>query len=76
MTPYQSELERAFEPARSGKYTGLYGLIQQVVKKGYSGRQIIGRTLRRQLLELMANSRWALSENALKPKSDIQGGGS
>jgi hypothetical protein len=62
MEPNLTALERAFELARSGKFSTLQPLIHAMRKEGYSDYQLYGPLLRQQLRELMGAS------SASKPK--------
>jgi hypothetical protein len=53
MEAYKTELERAFELARSGKYPDVTIVIQQLKSEGYSGNQVVGKSLRLQLALLI-----------------------
>jgi hypothetical protein len=50
-------LERAFQLARSGKVSGLSGIVKALRREGYSGDQIEGPALKRQLTGLMKTAR-------------------
>jgi hypothetical protein len=52
-----SALERAFELAKSGQVEGVKQLIARLKREGYDQRQVDGRYLRRQLADLMRESR-------------------
>lgn len=53
MDPNKTTLERAFELARSGKYTSVSDLKRDVVAEGYAKNQLDGLALGRQLLQLI-----------------------
>jgi hypothetical protein len=57
MSHRPTELERAFTLARSGDYEGLDAVRKQLKAEGYSGHQIEGPTLVRQLRELCLASK-------------------
>lgn len=50
-------LERAFELARSGECHGTDEIRKRLNAEGYSGQQVTGPTLLRQLRELCAQAR-------------------
>jgi hypothetical protein len=52
-------LERAFELARTGKYSGIQELRQVLKNEGYAQGQIDGPALGRQLREIMRKSKLA-----------------
>ena len=53
MDPNVTALERAFQLARTGQYLGVAEIKQQLTLEGYSDSQIMGRTLFRQLREII-----------------------
>jgi len=53
----KTALERAFELAKSGKYSSLGELRRVVSKEGYISAQLEGRALGRQLVELIRRSK-------------------
>ena len=55
----KTELERAFELARSGEYLNVSDLVKKLNSEGYSGYQIEGKSLKLQIALLI--------EKALKP---------
>jgi hypothetical protein len=55
-----SELERAFELARTGEYLNTSQIRDQVRKEGFSGTQIEGASLRNQLNEICRKAGSAL----------------
>lgn len=57
MKPHLTALERAFELARSGKYTSITDLKRDLASEGYAANQIEGFSLSRQLRELMMAAR-------------------
>lgn len=57
MDPNKTTLERAFELARSGKYTQVSDLKRDVIAEGYVKNQLDGQALSRQLLQLIRASR-------------------
>jgi hypothetical protein len=59
MNPHISPLERAFELARSGKFSTVAEIKKQMVKESVSTAQVTGISLTRQLSALMraANGR-------------------
>ena len=52
MTDRPTPLERAFQLARGGQFSGLGGVMDQLKAEGFSVSQIEGRSLRRQLQAL------------------------
>ena len=52
----KTTLERAFELARSGKCIGLADLIYCLATEGYDRKQIRGRELKGQLLNLIRSA--------------------
>jgi hypothetical protein len=57
MNPNTSTLERAFELAKSGRYSSLYDIEREISKEGYRKEQLEGRTLRAQLKALIDAAR-------------------
>ncbi len=55
----KTELERAFELARSGEFSNVRDLVNKLKLEGYSGYQIEGKSLQLQIAILI--------ENAMKP---------
>ena len=55
-------LERAFELARSGKYSGLQELRTVLKNEGYAQGQVDGPSLGRLLREIMRKSKAAADE--------------
>jgi hypothetical protein len=53
MTP----LERAFELAASGRFMTIEQLITALSREGYETRQVYGKTLKKQLSNLMSAAR-------------------
>lgn len=49
-------LERAFELAKSGRFSSVGQVRKQVDYEGYDGRQLSGATLHRQLRQLLSKS--------------------
>ena len=49
MTDRPTSLERAFQLARGGQFSGLGAVMDQLKAEGFSVSQIEGRSLRRQL---------------------------
>jgi arginine repressor len=54
MKPNTTAIERAFEIAKSGRFTTTSDLKRALSAEGYSTEQITGSTLMRQLRALMA----------------------
>jgi hypothetical protein len=50
-------LERAFQMARSGRFSKVADLIRSLEREGYSGSQVVGPVLRRQLFNLIKAAR-------------------
>lgn len=59
MDPDTSPLERAFELARSGRYSSMSELKQAVAAEGYATNQITGHFLARQLKEVITDAKRA-----------------
>jgi hypothetical protein len=55
--PNVSDLERAFQLARSGRYASLEEIRKRLRSEGYSDKQIIGKGLTKQLLALIHAAR-------------------
>jgi hypothetical protein len=55
----KTAIERAFDLARSGTYLKIHDIIRKLKHEGYVNDQILGPTLKKQLL--------ALIEHAKKP---------
>ena len=53
MEPNTSALERAFQLARAGRHTSVDAIRKQLQKEGYTTTQLFGRTLHKQLRELI-----------------------
>lgn len=53
----QTALERAFELARSGECHGTDEIRKRLNAEGYSGQQVTGPTLLRQLRDLCAKAK-------------------
>jgi hypothetical protein len=52
-----TSMERAFHLARSGKFTTITEVLTTLDREGYSGSQIQGPLLRRQLTDLIKAAR-------------------
>jgi hypothetical protein len=50
-------LERAFEPARSGRFASVEAIKKQMKAEGFSVQQITGSSLSRQLVALIRAAR-------------------
>jgi hypothetical protein len=59
MDQKMTALERAFQLARSGQVAGLTEIVTSLNREGYSGSQIEGRLLKRQLADLIKAARKA-----------------
>jgi hypothetical protein len=64
MDQKMTALERAFQLARSGSVAGLTEIISSLNREGYSGSQIEGRLLKRQLADLIKAARKASLDSA------------
>jgi hypothetical protein len=64
MDQKMTALERAFQLARSGSVAGLTEIISALNREGYSGSQIEGRLLKRQLADLIKAARKASLDSA------------
>jgi hypothetical protein len=64
MNQSQSELERAFELARSGNFTTVDGIRRHLRRERYSGDQLMGKALMTQLQDMMKAARKAEPSNA------------
>jgi hypothetical protein len=64
MDQKMTALERAFQLARSGSVAGLTEIISTLNREGYSGSQIEGRLLKRQLADLIKAARKASLDSA------------
>lgn len=53
MKPHTTSLERAFELARSGRYLTMDHIRTKLKAEGYDFRQLEGRVLSKQLVEIM-----------------------
>ena len=53
----KTTLEKAFELARSGKYLTVDEIIYRLKFEGYGAQQIEGKALKKQLLQLIKESR-------------------
>ena len=62
MDPHVNAVERAFQLAKTGRYPTVEAIKQQLKKEGYLQHYIEGRTLTRQLTEIIrANSQAPVS---------------
>ncbi|WP_189426974.1 hypothetical protein [Devosia pacifica] len=57
MDPNKTTLERAFELAKSGRYTTNGEIKQVLAQEGYTASQITGPALMRQLRQILIDSR-------------------
>jgi hypothetical protein len=64
MDQKMTALERAFQLARSGSVAGLTEIVSSLNREGYSGNQIEGRLLKRQLADLIKAARKASVDSA------------
>jgi hypothetical protein len=62
MDQRMTALERAFQLARSGSAASLTEIVSSLNREGYSGNQIEGRVLKRQLADLIKAARKASAE--------------
>jgi hypothetical protein len=60
----KTALERAFEMAKSGRFTRVSDIKRAVSDEGYSAAQLQGRTLQRQLGELIKAAREGAAEKS------------
>ena len=67
MEPNKTALERAFELARSGRYATSQAIKAAVSAEGYSTTQITGRTLMKQLREIIQANQPAQADEASAP---------
>ena len=72
MTSRPAELERAFALARSGECAGVDAIRRGLNAEGYSGRQLEGLSLMRQLRDLCREAKQRL---ATDPADDYQSTG-
>lgn len=56
MKPNTTSLERAFELAKSGQYLTMDHIRTKLKAEGYDFRQLEGRVLSKQLVEIMQNA--------------------
>ena len=63
MDQRMTELERAFQLARSGRVTGLTDIITTLKRDGYSASQIEGPLLKRQLADVIKAARGGTSSD-------------
>ena len=59
MTQHQTPLERAFDLARSGEYTGMGDIKVQLKAEGYQTAQLEGPSLSKQLRTICAAAKAA-----------------
>jgi hypothetical protein len=57
MNIHITALERAFQLAKTGAYASVQEIKRQVSREGFSADQITGRSLSKQLSELIRKSR-------------------
>ncbi len=57
MDPHKSELERAFELARSGTCATVKDIVRRLRSERYSGSQMVGRMLNAQLRAVIAQAK-------------------
>jgi hypothetical protein len=62
MDQKMTALERAFQLARSGTVASLTEIVSSLNREGYSGNQVEGRVLKRQLADLIKAARKASAE--------------
>ena len=72
MEKNRTSIERAFELAKSGQFVNLSALIQKLNSEGYSGNQIEGPVLRKQITRIIQDAAKArgetLSAKAVEPE--------
>jgi len=66
MDPYKTTIERAFELARPGAFTTIAELVARLDAEGYDGRQIHGRTLRKELGDLIKEANVLRTRDAIR----------
>jgi hypothetical protein len=66
-------LERAFELARSGRYTSVADIKKQLSVEGYSTAQVTGRVMSRQLQDLIRTAQAAEADPAKDAEIDQHG---
>jgi uncharacterized protein with gpF-like domain len=59
MSRYTTSLERAFDLAREGKCNTVADIVRKLNAEGYSGSQVEGAMLRKQLSNILKASRFA-----------------
>jgi hypothetical protein len=57
MDPHKSELERAFELARSGTCGSVKDILRRLRSESYGGHQVVGRVLGTQLRAAIAQAK-------------------
>jgi hypothetical protein len=67
MKVHTSELERAFQLARSGKHVSVVEIRRQLLKEGYSNNQVSGRLLMAQLRSLIQAAQAGLNVRSDAP---------
>lgn len=63
MSRYTTSLERAFDLAREGKCNTVADIVRKLNAEGYSGSQVEGATLRKQLSNILKASRFANTDS-------------
>jgi len=66
MDPYKTTIERAFELARPRAFTTIAELVARLDGEGYDGRQIHGRTLRKELGDLIKEANVLRTRDAIR----------
>lgn len=59
MTMHKTTLERAFEIARAGACETVEDIRRQLTREGFDRHQVEGRTLTRQLMDILRKAREA-----------------
>lgn len=67
MSRYTTALERAFALAREGKCNNVADIVRKLNAEGYSGSQVEGAMLRKQLSTLIKAARFANGETQAEP---------
>jgi hypothetical protein len=67
MSRHTTALERAFDLAREGKCNSVADIVRKLNAEGYSGSQVEGATLRKQLSTLIKSARIANGETRPEP---------
>lgn len=71
MNPNVSEIERAFQLAKSGAYRSIDEIKKRLAAEGYWGRHITGRVLLRQLREHLPRREVPAARPEEHPERDV-----